>query len=37
MELENIGYGVASNIKFYNLLNGSQIYGTQKNNEDKNQ
>lgn len=37
MELENIGYGVASNIKFYNLLNGSQIYGTQKNNENKNQ
>ena len=37
MILHNIGYGVATNIKFYNLLTGRQVYGTQASSEDKNQ
>ena len=37
LELENIGYGVASNIKFYDLLTTRQIIGDQVLNEDKNQ
>ncbi|HHW69060.1 MAG TPA: hypothetical protein GX747_01810 [Tenericutes bacterium] len=35
--IKNIGYGVATNIKFYNLLTGSQIYGTQAIIKEKNQ
>ncbi len=37
LSIENIGYGVATNIKFYNLLTGIPIDGTQEINEDKNQ
>lgn len=37
LNLRNIGYGVATNIKFYNLLTGNQIFGTQASNEEKNQ
>jgi len=35
--IENIGYGVATNIRFYNLLTGMPIDGTQENNENRNQ
>ncbi len=35
--LHNIGYGVATNIKFYNLLTGKQVHGTQASNADTNQ
>lgn len=35
--LQNIGYGVATNIVFYNLLDAEQIHGTQESNKDKNQ
>ncbi len=35
--LHNIGYGVATNIKFYNLLTGNQIYGAQSSSGDVNQ
>lgn len=35
--IENIGYGVATNIRFYNLLTGKPIDGTQENNENRNQ
>lgn len=35
--LNNIGYGVASNIKFYDLLTGKQIHGTQTPSKEKNQ
>lgn len=35
--LQNIGYGVATNIRFYNLLDGVQINGTQESNREKNQ
>ena len=35
--IDNIGYGVASNIKFYDLLTGEQIKGTQTPSKDKNQ
>ena len=35
--LDNIGYGVASNIKFYDLLTGEQIKGTQTPSKEKNQ
>lgn len=34
---KNIGYGVATNIKFYDLLTAEEIYGTQMNNENQNQ
>ena len=37
LSLDNIGYGVASNIKFYDLLTGDQIHGTQTPSKDKNQ
>lgn len=35
--LSNIGYGVASNIKFYDLLTGNLIYGAQSSTKEKNQ
>lgn len=35
--IKNIGYGVATNIRFYNLLNGEQIEGTQEISVDENQ
>lgn len=35
--LKNIGYGVASNIKFYNLLTGEEIIGTQESIKNANQ
>ncbi len=35
--IRNIGYGVATNIKFYNLLVGKQIHGSQQSNKEKNQ
>ena len=35
--LKNIGYGVATNIKFYNIMNANQINGCQKLNENLNQ
>lgn len=35
--IRNIGYGVATNIKFYNLLIGKQIHGSQQSNKEKNQ
>lgn len=35
--LKNIGYGVATNIKFYNLLTGKQVYGTQESSPECNQ
>ena len=35
--LKNIGYGVATNIKFYDLLTGEQIHGNQASNDDQNQ
>ena len=37
ISLKNIGYGVSTNIKFYNLLTGHQIYGSQKSSETSNQ
>lgn len=33
----NIGYGVATNIKFYDLLTAQEVYGTQASSESKNQ
>ncbi len=35
--LDNIGYGVASNIKFYNLMTGEEIQGSQTLSKEKNQ
>lgn len=35
--LRNIGYGVATNIRFYNLLTGRAIIGTQQSNKQQNQ
>lgn len=35
--IRNIGYGVATNIKFYNLLTANQVYGTQENSKEHNQ
>lgn len=35
--VHNIGYGVATNIKFYNLLSGKQVPGSQQSNKEKNQ
>lgn len=35
--IKNIGYGVASNTKFYNLITGEQVHGNQETNYDKNQ
>lgn len=37
LRIRNIGYGVATNIKFYNLLTGEQVYGTQEPTTDQNQ
>ena len=37
IKLQNIGYGVASNIKFYNLLTGEQIKGNQSETQEENQ
>ena len=34
---KNIGYGVATNIKFYDLLTAQEVYGTQANSENQNQ
>lgn len=35
--LQNIGYGVATNIKFYDLLTGNDLIGTQANTDSKDQ
>lgn len=35
--IDNIGYGVASNINFYDLLTGKKIHGTQTPTKEKNQ
>ncbi|MEG1305742.1 MAG: hypothetical protein RR984_00675 [Bacilli bacterium] len=35
--LKNIGYGVASNLKFYDISNGNQILGQQKSSNNLNQ
>lgn len=35
--ISNIGYGVATNIKFYNLLTGNEVKGEQESNKDQNQ
>ncbi len=35
--IRNIGYGVATNLKFYDLLTGERISGTQASNKQKNQ
>ena len=37
LSIENIGYGVATNIKLYNLLTSNPIEGTQELNENRNQ
>lgn len=37
IHLRNIGYGVASDIKFYNLLTGEEFHGTQENLKNMNQ
>lgn len=37
LRLRNIGYGVATNIKFYNLLTAKQVHGTQSSSKDQNQ
>jgi len=37
LTIRNIGYGVATNIKFYNLLIAEQIYGTQESSKEQNQ
>ena len=37
MAIKNIGYGVATNIKFYNLLNGNQFEGNIEKKMDQNQ
>lgn len=35
--LKNIGYGVATNIKFYDLSKGEQVYGSQETSSNQNQ
>ena len=35
--LKNIGYGVATNLRFYDLLTGEIVYGTQASNKEGNQ
>ena len=35
--LKNIGYGVASNLRFFDLLTGEMIYGAQSSNKEGNQ
>lgn len=37
ISLKNIGYGVATNIKFYDLLKGEQVYGSQETSVSQNQ
>ena len=37
LNIRNIGYGVASNIKFYNLLTAKQVHGTQESSKEQNQ
>lgn len=37
LNLKNIGYGVATNIKFYDLLTGQQLIGTQASSKNRNQ
>ena len=37
LKIKNIGYGVATNIKFYNLLTAKQIHGTQESSKEQNQ
>ena len=37
LSIENIGYGVATNIKLYNLLTGKAVIGMQEMSENKNQ
>lgn len=37
LKIKNIGYGVATNIKFYNLLTADQVYGTQASSKEQNQ
>lgn len=37
LKIQNIGYGVATNIKFYNLLTGRPIHGCQQSNKEQNQ
>lgn len=37
LRIRNIGYGVATNIKFYNLLTAKQVHGTQENSKEQNQ
>lgn len=37
LKICNIGYGVASNIKFYDLLTGQLIHGSQKTTNNQNQ
>ena len=33
IRIKNIGYGVASNIKFYNLFTGEEMIGTQEKDD----
>ena len=35
IKIKNIGYGVASNIKFYNLFTGEEMIGTQEKDENR--
>jgi hypothetical protein len=35
--VKNIGYGVSTNIKFYNLITSEQIYGSQERDAERNQ
>lgn len=37
LRIRNIGYGVATNIKFYNLLTANQVHGTQESSKEQNQ
>lgn len=35
IKIKNIGYGVASNIKFYNLFTGDEMVGTQEKDDNR--
>lgn len=35
IRIKNIGYGVASNIKFYNLFTGNEMIGTQEKDDNR--
>lgn len=35
IKIKNIGYGVASNIKFYNLFTGEEMVGTQEKDDNR--